>query len=53
VYHLYIEVYLTARNGQANCFISANHELIRALVQHTGEFECLTPAEFVAKYISQ
>ncbi|MCE7985900.1 MAG: hypothetical protein DYG89_32380 [Caldilinea sp. CFX5] len=46
-----VGVYLTARNGEVTCFVSANHKLIRALVQRTGEFECLTPAEFIASYI--
>ena len=46
-----IGVYLTARNGQADCFVSANHKLIRVLAKHTGEFVCLTPLEFVAAYI--
>ncbi len=45
------DVYLTARVGQAQCFVSANHKLIRALVEHTGDFECLTPMEFVEKYL--
>lgn len=45
------EVYVTARVGQANCFVSANHKLIRSLVQHTGDFECLTPDEFAKKYV--
>lgn len=43
-----VGVYLTAKVGQ--CFISANHKLIKILVQQTGEFECLTPSEFVNKY---
>ena len=47
-----VGVYLTAQEGKAQCFISANHELIRALALETGEFECLTPAEFVGKYLS-
>jgi predicted nucleic acid-binding protein len=47
-----IEVYLTAKNGNAQCFVSTNHELIRAIVQQTHEFECLTPEEFVKKYLS-
>jgi predicted nucleic acid-binding protein len=46
-----IEVYLTARNGQAHYFVSANHELIHILAQRTGEFVCLTPAAFVAQNI--
>lgn len=46
-----ISVYLTARNGQADCFVSATHKLIRVLAKRTGEFVCLTPLEFVAAYI--
>lgn len=47
-----ITVYLAARNGQAQCFVSSNHVLIRALCQQTGEFECLTPQEFAEKYLA-
>ncbi|MEL6900245.1 MAG: hypothetical protein AAFP07_04775 [Cyanobacteria bacterium J06606_4] len=47
-----IGVYLTAKAGIADCFVSANHKLIRSLVQDTKEFECLTPAIFFRKYIS-
>jgi hypothetical protein len=32
---------------EAQCFVSANHKLIRILAQKTGEFECLTPLEFI------
>lgn len=46
-----IGVYLTARTSKANCFISANYKLIAALVAQTREFECLTPEEFVNKYL--
>lgn len=46
-----IGVYLSARAGQAQCFVSSNHKLIRALASSTGEFECLTPEEFARKYI--
>lgn len=46
-----VTVYLTARAGAAQCFVSANHKLIAALAQQTGEFECLTPAEFVQRYL--
>ena len=46
-----IGVYLTAKVGKANCFVSSNHKLIRSLVQETQEFECLTPSEFVEKYL--
>ncbi|MBD2777757.1 PIN domain-containing protein [Iningainema tapete] len=47
-----VGVYLTAKQGQAQCFVSANHKLIRILAQQTGEFECLTPSEFVSKYLN-
>lgn len=47
-----ISVYLTARTGQAECFVSANHELVRALTQITREFTCFTPQEFVNRYLS-
>ncbi|MCY7272684.1 MAG: hypothetical protein LH702_02785 [Phormidesmis sp. CAN_BIN44] len=46
-----IGVYLTAKAGQAQCFVSSNHKLVRALASSTGEFECLTPEEFAKKYI--
>jgi predicted nucleic acid-binding protein len=46
-----IGVYLTARTSKANCFVSANYKLIAALVAQTQEFECLTPEEFVSKYM--
>ena len=47
-----IGVYLTASKGETQCFVSANYKLIRCLVQETKEFECLTPQEFVNKYLS-
>lgn len=47
-----ITVYLTALNGRADCFVSANHELVHALASQSGSFECLTPAQFVATYLS-
>ncbi|MEA5554231.1 hypothetical protein VB713_25165 [Anabaena cylindrica UHCC 0172] len=46
-----IGVYLTASKGESQCFISANYKLIRCLVEETKEFECLTPQEFVDKYL--
>jgi hypothetical protein len=46
-----IGVYLAARNGQAECFVSSNRELIAALAQKTGEFECLTAEMFVEQYL--
>lgn len=45
-------VYLTAKQGQAKCFVSRNYKLIRALVEQTEEFECLTPKEFLQKYVA-
>jgi predicted nucleic acid-binding protein len=46
-----VEIYLTAKAGKAECFISANRELIRVLARESGAFECLDAAEFVSKYI--
>jgi predicted nucleic acid-binding protein len=48
-----IGVYLTARTGQANWFVSANYKLIAALVAQTQEFECFTPEEFVSKHLQR
>ncbi len=42
-----IEVYLTAFLGNTDCFISSNRELIRAI----ANFECLTPRNFLTKYL--
>lgn len=47
-----VDIYLTAKTGEADCFVSANRELVRVLAGQTGAFECLFAAEFVAKYIS-
>lgn len=47
-----ISVCLTARVGQAECFVSANYKLIRDLVKQTGDFICLTPEQFVHQYLS-
>ncbi|NES70620.1 MAG: PIN domain-containing protein [Okeania sp. SIO2D1] len=44
-------VYLTAKTGKAQCFVSANYKLVKAIVEKTGEFECLTPEAFVNKYV--
>ncbi|NES79399.1 MULTISPECIES: PIN domain-containing protein [Okeania] len=44
-------VYLTAKTAKAQCFVSANYKLIKAIVEKTGEFECLTPEAFVNKYV--
>lgn len=42
-----IEIYLSAKYGKANCFVSGNRELIKAI----ADFECLTADDFVKKYI--
>jgi predicted nucleic acid-binding protein len=46
-----IGIYLTAREGRAECFVSTNRELITSLAKITGEFESLTPEEFVRQYL--
>jgi predicted nucleic acid-binding protein len=46
-----ISVFVTARTGAAQCFVSSNYRLVAALAAQTGEFECLTPAEFVERYL--
>lgn len=46
-----IPIFLTALIGGVECFISANHKLIKALAATDQLFECLTPIEFVTKYI--
>jgi len=47
-----IGIYLTARAGNAQCFVSTNHELINTLTKTTREFECLTPVEFARRYLT-
>lgn len=47
-----ISIYLTAKFGRADCFLSSNHELIRAIATKTGEFECLKPDDFLERYLS-
>ncbi|ELR97609.1 PIN domain-containing protein [Gloeocapsa sp. PCC 73106] len=42
-----IEIYLSAKYGAADCFISSNRELIKAI----ADFECLIPGDFVNKYL--
>ncbi len=43
-------IYLTALFGEADCFVSANHELVKQMASKQRVFECLTPNEFVDKY---
>ena len=46
-----VSIYLSARNGLVDCFVSSNHELIKMIAENTGEFECLTPEAFVRRYL--
>ncbi len=46
-----VELYLAAKLGKTQTFVSANHELIRALADKTGNFESLTPEAFLNKYL--
>jgi hypothetical protein len=41
-----VEIYLTAKLGLCDCFISSNRDLIKSI----ADFECLTPKEFINKY---
>lgn len=45
-----IGIYLTALRGQAECFVSANHELVQRAAARPFLFECFTPQEFLRKY---
>lgn len=47
-----VTMYLSAKVGQADCFISANHKLIRALVARSGDFLCYTPTEFIEQFLT-
>ena len=49
--HEDIGIYLTALYGQAECFVSANHELVQQAAARQRLFECLTPDEFLSKYL--
>ncbi len=42
-----IYIYLTAKYGKADYFISSNRELIKSI----ADFECLTPEIFINKYL--
>jgi predicted nucleic acid-binding protein len=48
-----LSVYLAARAGAAECFVSYNHELIAALAAVQQEFESLTPDTFVRRYLTE
>lgn len=43
-----IEIFLTAKLGKADCFVSTNRELLQAI----ADFECLTPDNFINKYLN-
>ena len=45
-------VYLTARNGAAECFVSYNHALIAALASTQQIFESMTPESVVRLYLT-
>ena len=45
-------VFLTGLVGQADCFITRNHALLKAALGQHPPFECLTPEEFLAKYVA-
>jgi len=45
-----ILIFVTATLGQADCLISRNHEFVRQAMAAQDAFECLTPAEFLAKH---
>jgi len=46
-----IGIYLTALRGRAKCFVSANRELVQQAAARQRLFECLTPEEFLRKYL--
>lgn len=46
-----VPIFLTAHTGRAECFVSANYKLIKALAINAQLFECLPPAEFITRYI--
>jgi hypothetical protein len=43
-----IEIYLSAKYGAAQCFVSGNRKLIHAI----ADFECLTAENFINRYLS-
>lgn len=46
-----VGIYLTALRGRVECFVSANHELVQQAAARQRLFECLTPEEFLRKYL--
>jgi hypothetical protein len=47
-----VEIFLAARQGGADLFVSANRELVRAAAAQTGAFRCLSAEDFVAQYLA-
>lgn len=45
-------IFLTALLSRADCFVSSNHRLVTEAAAIQDAFECLTPDEFHAKYVS-
>lgn len=43
-----IEIYLSAKYGQADCLVSGNRKLLTTI----AEFDCLTPEDFIRKYFN-
>ncbi|MBO1345968.1 MAG: hypothetical protein EBE86_000525 [Hormoscilla sp. GUM202] len=43
-----IFIYLTAKYGEADCFVSGNRELIKAI----ADFPCFTPEDFVQLFLT-
>jgi predicted nucleic acid-binding protein len=43
-----IEIYLSAKYGAAECFVSGNRKLLQAI----ADFECLTAENFINRYLS-
>jgi len=44
-----IEIYLSAKYGEANCFVSGNRKLIQAI----ADFECLDSKSFIKQYLTK
>lgn len=46
-----VDIFLAARQGEADVFVSSNRELVRTAATQTGAFRCLSPEEFVSHYL--
>jgi hypothetical protein len=46
-----VDIFLAARAGEVDCFVSANRELVRTAAAQTNAFACLLPEEFFAEYL--